>query len=190
MHITHLPFYKCHKTVRAAKIIVVGEAPPGVPILEVELPDGRQLPIPVDQNYIDKHKPQLGGYYVVSTDGYESYSPRAPFEAGYTISRELPGVGMTFGQAIESLKNGRRVAREGWNGKGLFVFMQVPSEIHMEVVPRMTSLQESARAEFLRRGGPLRYSNQLALVHPDNRIHGWSPSVSDALAEDWHELPD
>jgi hypothetical protein len=40
----------------------------------------------------------------------------------------------TFGDAIEALENGKRVQREGWNGKGLFVFMQVPSTINREIV--------------------------------------------------------
>ena len=40
-----------------------------------------------------------------------------------------------FGQSIEALKQGKRVARQGWNGKGLFIFMQVPSEINEEIVP-------------------------------------------------------
>ena len=28
-----------------------------------------------------------------------------------------------FGQAIEALKQGKRVARQGWNGKGMFLFL-------------------------------------------------------------------
>lgn len=31
---------------------------------------------------------------------------------------------MNFGQAIELVKSGQRVARAGWNGKGMFVFLQ------------------------------------------------------------------
>ena len=30
---------------------------------------------------------------------------------------------MNFGQAIEALKEGKRVARAGWNGKGMFLFL-------------------------------------------------------------------
>ena len=36
---------------------------------------------------------------------------------------------MNFGQVIELLKEGRCIQRNGWNGKGLFVFKQVPSTI-------------------------------------------------------------
>jgi hypothetical protein len=39
----------------------------------------------VSLEYLDKHSPQAGGYYVVYEDGYRSYSPAAAFEAGYTL---------------------------------------------------------------------------------------------------------
>lgn len=92
---------------------------------------------------------------------------------------------MDFGQAIEALKAGKRVAREGWNGKGLFIFMQVPAEINEEIVPKMQSLPQSVKDEFAKRGGSIRYSNQMALVDPNNSITGWAPSSTDTLAEDW-----
>ena len=38
----------------------------------------------VSQEYIDKHHPQEGGYYVQYEGGYESYSPAEAFESGYT----------------------------------------------------------------------------------------------------------
>ena len=47
-----------------------------------------------------------------------------------------------FGQAIEALKEGKRVARQGWNGKGMFIFQQVPSEINEEIVQKMQSLPQ------------------------------------------------
>jgi len=35
---------------------------------------------------------------------------------------------MNFGQAIEMLKQGRRVCRKGWNGKGMYLELQVPDK--------------------------------------------------------------
>lgn len=40
--------------------------------------------IRVTAEYVAKHKPQPGGYYVVYDDGYESFSPGKAFEEGYT----------------------------------------------------------------------------------------------------------
>jgi uncharacterized protein (DUF1919 family) len=99
---------------------------------------------------------------------------------------------MNFGQAIEALKEGKKVQRTGWNGKGLFVFMQVPSTINREIVPKMQSLPQSVKDEFERRFNDpnkqidaIYYDNQLALVNPSNLITGWAASVSDSLANDW-----
>ena len=38
----------------------------------------------VDHDYMFKHKPEVGGYYVVYEDGYKSFSPAEAFESGYT----------------------------------------------------------------------------------------------------------
>ena len=99
---------------------------------------------------------------------------------------------MNFGQAIEALKQGKRVQRTGWNGKGLFVFMQVPSIINREIVPKMQSLPQSVKDEFERRFNDpneqidaIYYDSQLSLVNPSNLITGWAASVSDSLANDW-----
>lgn len=99
---------------------------------------------------------------------------------------------MDIGQAIEAAKQGKMIQRQGWNGKGLFVFMQVPSEIKKEIVPKMQSLPDSVKAEFQRRFDSteeqidaIYYNNQMCIVGPSNLISGWAPSVSDALATDW-----
>lgn len=94
-------------------------------------------------------------------------------------------VELSFGTAIEALKQGRRVARKGWNGKGMFIFMQVPSDIDEDIIPKMQSLPQSVKDEFIRRGGGIRYRNQLAMVYPDNTIYGWVASPSDVLEKDW-----
>lgn len=138
--------------------------------------------------------PNREGYLVKYEDGYISWSPKEVFEAAYRLTDEL-----TFGSAIEALKQGKRVQRKGWNGKGLFVFMQVPATIGCDIIPKMQSLPESVKKEFARRyevltdigrKDEINYSNQLAIVNQDNLINGWAPSVSDALAEDWVILED
>jgi hypothetical protein len=42
------------------------------------------VPFRVDAEYVRKHNPQAGGYYVVYQDGYKSFSPADAFEGGYT----------------------------------------------------------------------------------------------------------
>lgn len=99
---------------------------------------------------------------------------------------------LTFGEALEAVKQGKLISREGWNGKGMFVFMQVPSEIKKDIVPKMQSLPQSAKDEFEKRFNDpkeqidaIYYDNQLAIVYPSNLICGWSPSAADCLAVDW-----
>lgn len=99
---------------------------------------------------------------------------------------------LSFGEALLALKEGKRVMRNGWNGKGLFVFRQEPATIDRDIVPNMQSLPQSVKDEFERRfngpaltDGKIKYNDQLALVDQSNNISGWSPSTADALAEDW-----
>jgi hypothetical protein len=92
---------------------------------------------------------------------------------------------MNFGQAIEALKEGKKVAREGWNGKGMFVFKQVSSNVGIQYVPNMQSLPQSVKDEFVKRGENLSYLNQMCIVKSDNTIDSWVASSSDTFAEDW-----
>lgn len=107
---------------------------------------------------------------------------------------------VSFGKALEALKEGKRVQRLGWNGKGMFIFMQVPAKIDVEtVVPNMQSLPKSVKDYFYARFiaqqefvgddtidySKIQYKNQLAIVYPDFTIYGWVASPSDILEEDW-----
>ena len=72
--------YKSHKEVEAFKITGISElSTQGM----TRLLGGSDVMV-VAQNYMDKHKPQVGGYYVRYADGYESWSPADAFEGGYT----------------------------------------------------------------------------------------------------------
>lgn len=99
---------------------------------------------------------------------------------------------LNFGQAVEAMKQGKMVSRQGWNGKNMFVFMQIPATIEKEIVPKMQSLPELVKKEFEKRFNDeslqvsaINYSNQMAIVNSSNLICGWSPSTTDALSEDW-----
>lgn len=77
----NLPRYKCHKEVKAAKIVDFDQDASGDHILIL---DGQVEPLSVSDEYMHKHLPQKGGYYVMYEDGYESFSPAKAFEEGYT----------------------------------------------------------------------------------------------------------
>jgi len=92
---------------------------------------------------------------------------------------------VNFGTAVKAIKQGKRACRQGWNGKGLFIFEQVPNLVGVHIIPKMSSLPQSVKDVLIKRDQPIKYLNQIALVKPNNEVNGWSPSTADALAEDW-----
>lgn len=147
----------------------------------LEYNEYRGWPLPADENgadegylveYQDGGKPNHPGHA-----GYISWSPKEQFEKAYR-----PVTGLSFGLAIEALKQGHKVARAGWNGKGMWLVL----------VPGTPVAQ-------LREGTP--YRSALGMeeceilphidmwtVNADGRramLPGWLASQSDMLADDW-----
>lgn len=132
--------------------------------------------VPTDENpaddgylveYLDGGKGNTDLY-----EGYVSWSPKDVFERAYG-----PTTGMTFGLALEAMKRGERVARAGWNGKGLFVY-HVPANAY----PVQTG---AAKAHF-GEGALVPYNAYMAIKNVDDTVSTWVPSVNDCLATDWH----
>ena len=83
-----MPKYECHKKVWALKIAgIVGDQHGGVYFQPAE--DGYDK-VPMSPEYVAKHKPEVGGYYVVYEDGYKSFSPASAFESAFTGPRSDP----------------------------------------------------------------------------------------------------
>lgn len=93
---TPMPMYVCHKKVWALKIKEIVIAPrPTIEELQVILdggpegsaayliPEGHFGPIMVSKEFMQKHEPKVGGYYVQYRNGYVSFSPAEAFEEGY-----------------------------------------------------------------------------------------------------------
>lgn len=77
-----LPRYRSHKEVEALKINWIEPQPDGGALI-TPVEDGYE-PFKVSAHYVQRHAPQVGGYYVVYADGYKSWSPAEAFEEGYT----------------------------------------------------------------------------------------------------------
>jgi len=93
---------------------------------------------------------------------------------------------MSFGMAIEALKNGFAIRRDGWNGKDIFVFKQVPATIHSDVIPKMTSLPAQAKQLILNSTATICYTSQCIIFNAKTgRADSWVPSISDTFADDW-----
>jgi hypothetical protein len=82
---------------------------------------------------------------------------------------------MDFSEALLALKDGRRVMRNGWNGKGMFIYL-VPAGNYFPT----TSV---AKAYF---GGQLvPYKPYIAIKTVDEDVVPWLASQTDLLATDW-----
>jgi hypothetical protein len=79
-------------------------------------------------------------------------------------------VNMNFGEAIASLKEGKKVARKGWNGKGIFIELQVP-DAHSKMTHPYIFIDTTG----------LQTNNPDA---PKDRVP-WLASQTDMLSEDW-----
>lgn len=87
--VKEMPQYQSHKKVWALKIAELKHT--GTPdqesdgsLMMVSDEDGF-APIKLSAEFVQIHKPKVGGYYVVYADGYKSFSPPESFEGGYSI---------------------------------------------------------------------------------------------------------
>ncbi len=104
--------------------------------------------------------------------GYISWSPQDVFDNAYKSSG-----GMSFGMATEAAKRGYKVARSGWNGADMFVYI-VPENKYP-----VTSPDSPVKGMFPNDMVP--YRAYWALKTAQGDISTWSPSGSDSLADDW-----
>lgn len=83
---------------------------------------------------------------------------------------------MNFGQAIEALKSGKRVARSGWNGKSMFLFLVNGSNFKVNREPLLSIMGEGYEAT---------YRPHIDMRDAEGKIVPWLASQTDMLAEDW-----
>ena len=114
----------------------------------------------------DNENPEDAGYLVRYQDGYISWSPKKQFDEAY---RECDH--MTFGIAVELLKQGKKVARSGWNGKGMYLFKS--PKLGCQMYEQFTGKSINDIQEFI------------VMKATDDTLVPWLASQTDVLAEDW-----
>ena len=110
---------------------------------------------------------------------------------------------VSFGKAIEALKEGKRVTRVGWNGKGMFIFMRPAGEIHIHTLVYNIDTIPNSVKEFYKQDiidennqeipkkelsdtDTVKFTAYLCMKAADGTIvNGWLASQTDILAEDW-----
>lgn len=145
------------------------------PMNRQEYNEFRGWTLPADENgadegclveYVDGGKPNTPQYA-----GYVSWSPKEQFDNAY---RET--VGLTFGEAVEALKLRSKVARAGWNGKGMFLFLVPGSQFKVSRPPLLGIYPE---------GTEINYCPHIDMKTADDKVVPWLASQTDVLAEDW-----
>ena len=84
--------------------------------------------------------------------------------------------GHDFGWALSMLKEGKRVMRAGWNGKGMFLFLVPGSTFNVNRPPLLGIYPE---------GTEINYQSHIDMKTAQDTVVPWLASQSDVLAEDW-----
>jgi hypothetical protein len=83
---------------------------------------------------------------------------------------------LNFGGALDALKSGNKVARSGWNGKGMFLFLVPGSTFKVNRPPLLGIYPE---------GTEINYCPHIDMKTADEKVVPWLASQTDVLAEDW-----
>ena len=111
------------------------------------------------------------GYAIKYQDGYQSWCPLDVFERDYQ-----PITAMSFGHAIHALKAGKRIARAGWNGKGMFLYLVAGSRFAVNRPP-LLGIYEA--------GTEIDYRPHIDIRDAEGKCAPWNASQPDMLADDW-----
>lgn len=94
---------------------------------------------------------------------------------------------MNFGEALEALKEGKKVARKGWNGKGMFIYLSKGFVIQCDELKSET--RNHLKAVFNGDTDSVVINSHIDMKAADGSIViGWLASQTDMLAEDWEVL--
>ena len=89
--------------------------------------------------------------------------------------------GMTFGGAIAAMKQGKKVARQGWNGKGMWLWLKDGTMVKSDWChdPALKAIAD-------KNGGEIEALGTVCMKTADNKIlSGWLASQTDVLSHDW-----
>ncbi len=104
---------------------------------------------------------------------------QADYDLDKARERLRGGEFMNFSLALEQLKKGKKIYREGWNGKGMFIYY-IPANSYR-------AQTDIARKEF---GDTVPYTAYLAMKLQDGQVMPWNAAHIDLLNNDWVVLDD
>lgn len=128
--------------------------------------------------------PEEEGYILFYRKGTpQEYVSWCPKEESDRVSR--PADVMTFGDAIEALRQGFKVARKGWNGKGMFLWLK-----EAVIIESSWCKDKVLKRIIDEAGGAVLGLGTICMFTNDSEGHrdvltGWLASQTDMLAYDW-----
>lgn len=141
------------------------------PMTREEYNELRGWTVPADEN------PDDAGYLTDNGAGHLQWQPKAVFEDAFA-----PFDGMDFGMALAALKQGLKVSRAGWNGKGMWLALSPGVKALTADKFWAGPNREFAEAN----GGTAEVLPCITMKTADDKIlMGWLASQTDMLAEDW-----
>ena len=161
--------YICTKMIHAVPTKMVNGIPwpEGLPLPEISEPKqidelcGSTCEVRIEDGYM---------FTTSKDDRYPQYMSAAEFDAMCRSTED-----MTFGDALEAMKHGERVARKGWNGKGMYVFLAHEADF-------VTDADLSAFDQL-----EVEVGDMLVMKTAQDTFQpGWLASQADMLAEDWY----
>jgi hypothetical protein len=88
---------------------------------------------------------------------------------------------LNFGEALEALKSGKKVCREGWNGGNMFAVLSPGAK----QLPAKDFFNDDLNMYARQIGGFMDVRPAFMLKTAQDDVAYWAPSGSDCLAEDW-----
>ena len=132
---------------------------------------------------------KVGDYIITGAHGEQYPCHSEIFKETYepveaNTPEATPNTRLSFGVALQVLKKGGRCAREGWNGKGQYIYMTKGSNVTCRYLKEDTrkmiinSFDKDDSVEIMPRIDMKNAQNQL--------IIGWAPTQTDMLSNDWY----
>ena len=116
--------------------------------------------------------------------GYISWSPTEAFDNAYQ-----PMTGLSFGHAIEAMKDGKKVGRAGWNGKGMFIVLMSALYLPPFNTQGTDRKVNDRTAKWIGEDKPLDSQPYFSMFTALGQWQpGWLASQADMLANDWQVL--
>lgn len=101
---------------------------------------------------------------------------------------------LTYGEALEAVKKGKLISREGWNGKGMFVFQRPADTLNIGFLLGVRSLPKGVKDYYELKHQPIINANDVQVTFTaylcmkaadDSIVNGWLASQTDMLSNDW-----